>query len=125
MTTDELIDSLVRLREINPSTPYDLVFIDADKDNYPNYLSILLELSQPGATNRLLRPGALIIADNVLRFGHVADPDLTTDYWPSPEVKEKELRALRRLNADAAQNSRLETLIVPMWDGVNLIRLVD
>lgn len=114
-----------RLRGINPSIPYDLVFIDADKDNYPNYLSILLELSQPGATNRLLRPGALIIADNVLRFGHVADPDLTTDYWPSPEVKEKELSALRLLNSEVAKNPRCETLIVPMWDGVNLIRVID
>lgn len=44
---------------------FDLIFIDADKDNYPGYLEWSL---------RLARPGALIIADNVVRQGRVADP---------------------------------------------------
>ena len=45
--------------------PFDLIFIDADKDNYPGYLDWSLRLS---------RPGTLIVADNVIRGGMVADP---------------------------------------------------
>ncbi len=45
--------------------PFDLIFIDADKENYPEYLERSLELA---------RPGGLIIADNVVRQGRVADP---------------------------------------------------
>jgi predicted O-methyltransferase YrrM len=46
--------------------PFDLIFIDADKKNTPNYFTWALELS---------RPGSLIIADNVIRDGAVTDPD--------------------------------------------------
>jgi predicted O-methyltransferase YrrM len=46
--------------------PFDLVFIDADKPGYPEYLSWAL---------RLTRPGSLIIGDNVIRNGKIADPD--------------------------------------------------
>ena len=45
--------------------PFDLIFIDADKDNYPGYLEWSLKLA---------RPGGLIVADNVVRKGQVADP---------------------------------------------------
>ena len=44
---------------------FDLIFLDADKDNYPNYLPWLMKLS---------RPGTVIIADNVVRNGMVVDP---------------------------------------------------
>ncbi len=44
---------------------FDLIFLDADKDNYPNYLPWLIKLS---------RPGTVIIADNVVRNGMVIDP---------------------------------------------------
>ena len=55
-TLDRLIDSGVQ--------PFDLIFIDADKPNNPNYLSRALELS---------RPGSLLVLDNVVRGGAVAD----------------------------------------------------
>jgi predicted O-methyltransferase YrrM len=48
--------------------PFDLIFIDADKQGYPDYLTWSLRLS---------RPGTLIVADNVVRGGAVADPDST------------------------------------------------
>ena len=50
-----------------------MVFIDADKSSYPIYLEKVLSRSQPGQTRRILKPGGLIIADNVLRRGLVAD----------------------------------------------------
>ncbi|HTZ54184.1 MAG TPA: O-methyltransferase [Candidatus Acidoferrum sp.] len=45
--------------------PFDLIFIDADKENNPNYLARALELS---------RPGTLVVVDNVVRGGKIADP---------------------------------------------------
>ncbi|KAI9147253.1 chitinase [Paramyrothecium foliicola] len=70
---------------------YDLVLIDADKAGYPNYLTQLLNLSKPESGERLLRPGAIIIADNVLRWGHIVDESLQTSYWTSKEAKELDL----------------------------------
>ncbi|KAA8567730.1 hypothetical protein EYC84_008201 [Monilinia fructicola] len=54
--------------------PYDLIFIDADKTSYPAYLELILSLSSPSSPQtRLLRPGGLILADNILRRALVAD----------------------------------------------------
>jgi predicted O-methyltransferase YrrM len=61
------LDTLARLAA-DGAGPYDLVFIDADKTGYPDYLT---------ATLRLVRPGSLIVADNVVRQGKVADPAST------------------------------------------------
>jgi predicted O-methyltransferase YrrM len=58
------IDSLAAL-EVEGVEPFDFVFIDADKESYPEYLIASLRLS---------RPGALIVADNVVRNGTIVDP---------------------------------------------------
>ncbi len=57
------LDSLPGLQSL---APFDLVFIDADKPNNPNYLDWALKLS---------RPGTVILVDNVVRQGKIADPD--------------------------------------------------
>jgi predicted O-methyltransferase YrrM len=54
------IESLARLRG-----PFDFIFIDADKPGYPDYLAAVLDLA---------RPGTVIVGDNVVRRGQVADP---------------------------------------------------
>ncbi|WP_193101143.1 O-methyltransferase [Burkholderia sp. Z1] len=58
-------DSLARLVDAG-EPPFDFIFIDADKDNNPVYLDAALKLS---------RPGTVIVVDNVVRGGRVADPD--------------------------------------------------
>ncbi len=78
---------------------FDIVFLDADKEPLPTYLDWAL---------RLLRPGGLVIADNTLRGGRVADP--TED--------DEQLRAIREFNRKLAANSRLTGLVVPIGDGV-------
>jgi predicted O-methyltransferase YrrM len=60
--------ALETLPQLAAGDPFDLVFLDADKPAYPDYLPWLV---------RLCRPGGLIIADNVVRQGQVADPDNT------------------------------------------------
>jgi predicted O-methyltransferase YrrM len=59
------LESLAAL-ESEGGEPFDLVFIDADKQRTPEYFAHALKLT---------RPGGLVIADNVVRDGHVADPD--------------------------------------------------
>jgi predicted O-methyltransferase YrrM len=61
------LESLPKLADENPA-PFDLVFIDADKGNNPRYVEWAL---------RLTRAGSLIVVDNVVRHGRVADPDST------------------------------------------------
>lgn len=109
-----------RLPKLSPSEPYDIVFIDADKTGYPGYLKQLLEGSQPGSTRRLLRPGALVVSDNVLRRGLVADLDTVLE-----EDRMKHILAVREFNDLCVSNPRLETFLLPLWDGVNITRLVD
>lgn len=124
------------LTTLTPEVPYDLVFIDADKANYPTYLSLLLSHSQPGSSNRLLRPGALIVADNVLRRGIVADPSdanphVKADRERTAQGKNGEFRSNRDLemlnlfNKDMSESERIETWLVPLWDGVMVGRLID
>ncbi|KAI1773488.1 S-adenosyl-L-methionine-dependent methyltransferase [Hypoxylon cercidicola] len=114
----------------NPSEPYDIVFIDADKTGYPGYLQKVLEMSAPGAKNRLLRPGAIIAGDNALRKGLVADssaenPHLPADFAEEGSWNARAVEAIREYNAAAAASDRLETFMCPLWDGLSLARLVD
>ena len=90
--------------------PFDLVFIDADKVNTPNYFSWALERT---------RPGGLIVADNVVRDGSLADAD-------DPD---EATRAQRRLHEALRGNSRvsattIQTVGVKGYDGF-LIALVE
>ena len=85
------------LRELirSGAAPFDLVFIDANKTGYPEYLELSLQLS---------RPGTLILADNVIRNGLVLDA----------EPADANDRAARAYNQAIAKHPRLESLIVPI-----------
>jgi predicted O-methyltransferase YrrM len=88
------IDSLRDLIR-DGSDPFDLIFIDADKASYPEYLKYALELSHSGS---------LILADNVIRHGKVleADPQDPNDY------------GAKAYNEAVAHNPRLESLVLPI-----------
>jgi caffeoyl-CoA O-methyltransferase len=86
----------------------DLIFIDADKMNYPRYHA----LSVP-----LLRPGGLLVADNVLLDGYVLDPELAAD-----SLRRGCARALRSFNSALSADDRLETVMLPVADGLTLAR---
>ena len=85
--------------------PWDLVFIDADKENYPRYLEALLPK---------LQVGAIILADNVLWSGKIADPAADDD----------ETKALRSYNRMVMENPRLEAMILSVRDGISLARVI-
>lgn len=80
---------------------FDFAFLDADKENYGAYYERLLAL---------LRPGGLLVADNVLWDGKVAQP----------EHSDEETVALRAFNADRLTDARIELSMVPIGDGLTL-----
>ena len=81
----------------------DLAFIDADKPAYITYYEALLPR---------MRPGGIILADNVLRHGAILDPD-------SPD---EGVRVMRRFNDLTASDERVTTIMLPIADGLTLIR---
>lgn len=86
---------LPRLADAN----YDLVFLDAAKSEYPAYLA---------HARRLLRPGGLLVADNVLWSGRVADP----------AVEDADTVALREFAAEVRDDPVLHAEVVPVGDGI-------
>ena len=95
--------ALDTLRSLPDEPVLDLAFIDADKGNYPLYYEELVVR---------LRPGGLIILDNVLRGGEVADPA----FQNSGAV------AMRHLNDLIVGDDRVESVMLPVRDGVTLAR---
>lgn len=81
--------------------PLDFVFIDADKENYANYYDAVLPL---------VRPGGLIVADNVLWSGKVLNPKEPSDH------------AIVAFNARVAGDSRVEKVLLTVRDGMTLVR---
>lgn len=84
---------------------FDLVFIDADKKEYCDYLDLVIPLMQPGGW---------ILADNTLWDGHIID---------SAYDKDRQTVALRAFNDKVAQDPRLEKVILPLRDGLTIIRV--
>jgi predicted O-methyltransferase YrrM len=99
----ELLAALVE----NGEGPFDLVFIDADKESYPEYLEW---------TMRLSRPGTLILADNTVRGGSVLDP------------QDGSARATREFNERVARDPRLSGIVLPLIreriDGITIALVV-
>ncbi len=87
------------------SGPFDLVFIDADKQNYVNYYEAALER---------LAPRGLIVVDNTLWSG-----DVVEEREPEPSAS---TLALRRFNDHVAQDDRVICVVLTVRDGVTLIR---
>ena len=100
-------DALEWLTEQTDQEPYDLVFIDADKRQYCAYLDAILPL---------VRPGGWILADNTLWDGHIVE---------AAYDKDKQTIALRAFNDQVARDPRLEKVILPIRDGLTIIRLTD
>ena len=96
----QTLDGLIASGE---SGRHDLVFIDADKQTYESYYERALTL---------LRPGGLIVVDNVLWSGSVIDPARTS----------VETEAIRAFNAARRDDERVDISLVPVGDGLTLAR---
>ena len=97
------LETLALLEQDGGADPFDLAFIDADKTGYDDYYEHCL---------RLVRPGGLILLDNMLRRGRVADP----------AQRDADTVALRELNTKIAGDDRVDRVLLPIASGMTLAR---
>ncbi|MGI8929880.1 MAG: O-methyltransferase, partial [Candidatus Limnocylindria bacterium] len=83
---------------------FDLAFIDADKTGYDAYYEGCL---------RVVRPGGLILIDNTLQDGRVADAS----------ADDENVRAIRALNDKIADDERVDSVLLPLADGLTMARV--
>jgi caffeoyl-CoA O-methyltransferase len=93
--------ALETLRELPTDEPFDFAFVDADKAEYPDYYEECL---------RLLRPGGVMMIDNVLRGGEVL----------SPEGDDPRTIATREVNERAMADDRVDVALLAVADGITL-----
>ncbi len=86
---------------------FDLVFIDADKSNYTNYFNVIIDK---------MNPEGVIISDNVLWSGKVIEPI---------QPKDKDTPALIEYNKLLKKDPRVETVLLPIRDGLTISRVVS
>lgn len=94
--------------EIIPTldTKFDLVFIDADKANYPNYFHLIIDK---------MNKGGIILSDNVLWSGKVIE---------ELDPKDKDTQALLVYNKLLNEDDRIETVVLPIRDGLTISRVI-
>jgi caffeoyl-CoA O-methyltransferase len=97
------VDSLTALLDSGRAGSFDLGFIDADKINYRRYCELGLEL---------LRPGGLLLIDNVLWGGSVINP----------EKQDADTQAIRALNTWLHGNEFVDLSMIPIGDGLTIAR---
>ncbi len=95
--------ALDTLRALPPGPHLDLAFIDADKAGYVSYWDEIVPR---------IRPGGIILVDNTLQGGEVADPEVS-----SPQVI-----GMRAFNDHAAADRRVDLVLLPVGDGLTLAR---
>lgn len=95
--------TLQNLLDAGRADDFDFAFIDADKVNYDAYYELCL---------RLVRPGGLIVIDNVLWEGKVLDP----------HIVDPDTNAFQALNKKLLDDERVDISMLPMSDGVTLVR---
>ena len=105
---DDRIDLVIApaadtLRALPADPPIDLAFIDADKAGYRTYYEEIVER---------LRPGGVVLIDNVLWSGNVIDPSDTSD----------DTEAIRALNAHVVGDDRVDVVMLPIADGLTIAR---
>ncbi|MCB0645147.1 MAG: O-methyltransferase [Saprospiraceae bacterium] len=100
--SDKIVFKIGDAREIIPSLDetWDLVFIDADKTSYCDYYDMVIDR---------LRPGGIILADNVLWYGKVLENKM-----------DKKTKVLHEFNKKLANDARVKCVILPLRDGINM-----
>ena len=97
------LDTLQQLIDSGASGSFDIAFVDADKGNYVQYYELCLTL---------LRSGGILMVDNVLWGGDVANSDIT----------DTDTEAIRELNRKIHQDPRISLSMLPLGDGLTVVR---
>ncbi len=98
------LETLDRLIANGESGTFDFAFIDADKNNYGAYYDRCFQL---------IRQGGLILVDNVLWYGRVADPAMDND---------KRTQAIKQINQQIYHDDRVQISLIPIGDGLTIAR---
>lgn len=105
---DNIRQHLGNALEIIPglNKKFDLVFIDADKENYINYFEMVVPM---------MNKGSIILSDNVLWSGKVLEP---------PKPNDKSTKVLLDYNKLLKEDNRVETVLLPIRDGLTVSRVI-
>ena len=103
ITLGPAMDNLTKLRK--EKIKFDMIFIDADKENYKNYYNLALEL---------IPNNGFILIDNVLWKGEVADPS----------KNDQLTKIIREFNSFIKKDDRVEKTILPLGDGITICRKI-
>ena len=95
--------SLADLKSEGAAGTFDFAFLDADKEPYPDYYEAILEL---------LKPGGVLLIDNVLADGKVVDPNPAS----------ASVQAIQRLNDRIVRDERVSAVLMPIADGLTFVR---
>jgi predicted O-methyltransferase YrrM len=98
------LDTLDRLLAKGDADTFDFAFIDADKNNYAAYYDRCFQL---------VRPGGIILVDNVLWYGRVVDPEMDSD---------KRTQAIKQINQQIYHDDRVQISLIPIGDGLTIAR---
>ncbi|WP_419902944.1 O-methyltransferase [Kiloniella sp.] len=100
----KLCDALAEINRLRKKAPnFDMIFLDADKERYPAYYEACLAI---------LKPGGLLVVDNVLWYGNVAKASVT----------EPITEAIRFVNETIVTDKRVEMVMLPFSDGMTLVK---
>ncbi|WP_333023406.1 O-methyltransferase [Wolbachia endosymbiont of Pentidionis agamae] len=98
-------NALEKLNELSKNAPFDMVFIDADKENYPNYLDW---------GEQFIKKGGLIVAHNTLLF------DTVFLEYPPKGVSKRSWNAMRNFNNRLSNQEKFCSLLVPTEEGITI-----
>lgn len=102
-TLEAIRDGRLGGRAVPAPGEYDFAFVDADKETYPEYYELVLDL---------IRPGGIVVFDNTLRGGIVADPS----------AQDAGTLAVREVNRRARDDDRVDSMLLAVADGLLVVR---
>lgn len=117
-TTQRIQLHIGQALDIIPSLPdgIDMAFVDADKENYPGYYSLLLPK---------MNKGGILLFDNMLWYGRVCSQPANPDNASSHLRRDRDTRAIAALNSIITSDPRVENILLPVRDGIMLCRVKD
>lgn len=105
--TGRIVQHIGSALDIAPTLgKFDLIFIDGDKREYPQYYRMVMEMA--------VHSGSYILADNILWYGKVTEPTPANDRFTE---------GIKEFNRMVVEDDRVENVILPLRDGLNLIRV--
>ena len=115
----DVVPQLVGRKSNGEGSAFDLIYIDGDKREYPDYYRMVMG---DGDDPAMVRSGAIILTDNVLWYGKVIESEYEVREV-SPGSLDRHTAGIVEFNRMVAADPRVENVILPLRDGINIIRV--